>query len=126
MGCDIHGSIEKKVNDKWVHVTRITYDFEIGKRCYARFAALAGVRGDGPAPLGFPADASDSTRLHRADWGEDGHSDSVLGLAEACTRLQSADRAEPGMMEHDYPASHYFELEDENIHEYRFVFWFDN
>ena len=132
MGCDIHGTIEKKVNGKWVMVEPIT-----GKaryRNYERFARLAGVRGEGPAPRGIPSDISDSTRLHIDKWGTDGHSHSYLPISEAA-RILLETELKP---EHEvnYPASYYFGVDNECCptcqrpididSEYRLVFWFDN
>lgn len=129
MGCDIHGNIEKKVGDHWVMITPLHYGVhEAKKRAYRRFAALAGVRGDGPAPLGFPPDATESTRLARESWGVDGHSDSFLPVEEAARRMLEADKSWPMYVADDYrekyPSSYYFDVEDDG--EYRFIFWFDN
>ena len=68
MGADIHGVVEKRVRldgvDKWVAVSFLRYPDKGKERNYTRFAALAGVRGDGPRPKGAPGDMSESGRLH--------------------------------------------------------------
>lgn len=73
MGTDIHGVVEHRTPDaKWIAMR--TLDLVIDEdgnlhrpaalECnYKRFAALAGVRGNGPAPRGLPGDASDTARL---------------------------------------------------------------
>lgn len=96
MGCDIHFTIEKKINNKWVGVfstdltprmPSVSYDHhEIGtmtnvvpamkNRNYSFFAALAGVRGDGPEAKGVPDNASPLTKAAVESWGTDGHSHS--------------------------------------------------
>ena len=92
MGCDIHIYIEKRVNgDKWqTHpghtlIHKGTEDEQIGSvdatgRDYTLFAALAGVRGSGPAPLGLPDDISQTIERAIARYGNDGHSHSYISL----------------------------------------------
>lgn len=131
MGCDIHGSIERMVDGKWVHVTRIYRDpHAIKQRNYLIFAALAGVRGDGPRPTGLPVDATDSSKLHAAEWGNDGHSHSSLTIRDALQRIAGipASILCPTDFAAKYPEWHYFGMESElsELDQYRFVFWFDN
>ena len=123
MGCDIHIAVEKKVGDKWVMRDRLHYTKPSTNRNYPRFAALAGVRGDGPDPRGLPEDIGESTRLYRDEWGSDGHSDSWLPLKEACRAWLETDW-QPDDFARKYPECHYFDVEDQG--EYRVVFWFDN
>ncbi len=124
MGCDIHGTVEKKVGEKWVMVNRL-YDEAI-ERNYARFAALAGVRGEGPKPKGLPQDMADSTRIYVEEWEGDGHSHSWLIIEEAAKIWMESDWGKDDFAR-SYPVVHYFNIERE-IHpgEYRVVFWFDN
>jgi hypothetical protein len=82
MGCDIHVVLEYQLDDgQWMginsysafptvaldrttHVSsRETMFWKVTNRNYAFFASLAGVRGDGPEPLGMPEDASPMARL---------------------------------------------------------------
>src|ERR1043165_3039366 len=107
MGCDIHMVVEVKHGEKWVGLHAFPY---LHAECYARgkqlfdaqgaevtviegmthhivrsrnyefFAALAGVRGDGPKAKGTPKDASDLARMEIEAWGEDGHSHSYCSL----------------------------------------------
>lgn len=127
MGCDIHIATEKRVDDKWVMVTRAFWNTAARTRNYHRFAALAGVRGDGPPPRGLPDDISDSTRLFRDEWGDDGHSDSWLPLHDAARLWLETERGEVNDFMRKWPESHYFDVELESYPGvYRVVFWFDN
>lgn len=135
MGCDIHTVIERRVAkgtngnpDKWVAVA---IDPEGSRdRSYERFAALAGVRGEGPEPLGMPDDASDTAALLARDWGDDGHSHSWLPIAEAAAIYLATDsRDDPHGLRQKYPMWDYFEISAEDPEEWpdhRLVFWFDN
>ena len=124
MGCDIHIALEQKVGDKWVMVNRLSGHAK--ERHYKRFAALAGVRGDGPEPKGIPADVSDSTKLFIDEWGADGHSHSWDTLPDA-QRIYStvfyADETPP-----KFPAYHYFDMysDEPDLTKYRIVYFFDN
>lgn len=101
MGTDIHFTVENKTADAptWIGVysTSVTPNFPLvdvdgnakfnrralyKDRNYNFFAALAGVRGPGPASKGVPEDASALTRREVAVWGVDGHSHSHLSLQE--------------------------------------------
>ena len=107
MGCDIHIVVERKWNGRWVGVrtdqgfTRGGYKSkegdwvypEVGRRDYAFFARLAGVRGDGPDPLGIPGDASDLTLALAQEWEYDGHHYSYLPLKEFAERWCAEDEA---------------------------------
>ena len=162
MGCDIHMVLEKKDKDRdrWVgihnypHINIHAYtggipDQIMGKawprilgRNYDLFAKLAGVRGDGPDPLGVPEDVSDLAAMEIAGWSGDGHSHSYLSLAEFTRRYSTTDGAisdaaidrlqgnkgrknretfcTGGYNFHDYVES--FNAEQDA----RIVFWFDN
>lgn len=141
MGCDIHMVLERK-NDagKWIgidtfsshHAAYNAGDWFVPNaraRNYDRFAALAGVRGDGPKPLGLPEDISDTTELLSSDWGGDGHSHSWLPIKEAAKIFLNTDRlpAAPDSLAARWPESYYFGVDDESgLDDYRIVFWFDN
>lgn len=155
MGCDIHIVVERKWKDRWIAVrtdqgfarggysderTEWVYP-EIGGRNYPFFARLAGVRGDGPEPLGIPSDASDHTLMAMDLWGSDAHSHSYLPLKDFATRwcaadadfiatltkerLAGEDRAYARLL---YRASiGAFDLYDDmDVDDFRVVFWFDN
>jgi hypothetical protein len=139
MGCDIHGTIEKKVGDKWIMVNRLSHDLPALNRNYERFGALAGVRATGgPKPKGIPLDVSESTKLFIDYWGRDGHSHSYLDLKRAASIflkteydsihfLSNSNRHFP-VTDSD-PVSYYFGVEEYEYgkgEEYRLVFWFDN
>ena len=151
MGCDIHLVLEKRDGGKWVgvdtftshHRSRPTRDDIMDgfssptarSRNYDRFAALAGVRGDGPEARGLPPDLSDTTALLASEWGDDGHSHSWLPLNEAARIFLETEWVPPGKELSEsikkYPEEHYFNVDrleagggdDDN---YRVVFWFDN
>jgi len=103
--------LEAKYEDKWVgvhayhHLDASAYRAgipeqidnwswpEITCRNYELFAKLAGVRGEGPKPLGVPQDVSDLANAMIAGWGVDGHSHSYLSLAEFTRRYTTTDSA---------------------------------
>lgn len=102
MGCDIHLTVEKLVDGKWVdqsawktehqgtpdeYTTQVRYDQWYGGRNYALFALLADVRNYHnfkplADPRGIPANASREYREWATRWGGDGHSHSYLTLKE--------------------------------------------
>ena len=130
MGCDIHATVEKKVGDRWVMVNRLDFRSrpEAMQRNYKRFAALAGVRGDGPDPRGLPPDISESTKLYADEWKADGHSHSFLELNEAAKIFLDNEWPAKGISDYakKYPSEHYFSIHEAKPGEYRLVFWFDN
>lgn len=128
MGCDIHGWVEVKDGEKWVAVKEL----KDGQRNYERFALLAGVRErdyynkNGAAPKGIPVDVSETVAYHIKQWGYDGHSHSYLPLVDAAKIFLETD-PNPTDFAKEYPASEYFDFEDDdNIENARLVFWFDN
>lgn len=150
MGCDIHIVLERKYNDKWIgvtdyssnpdHLIRESDKFKF-KYCYTwvrgrnydRFAALAGVRGDGPAPKGLPENISDLIQMKVNDW-EEWDEYSFLSLNKACKifvdslKIQENEWDEYSLKTtiKNYPEMPIFEIDDENLDNYRIVFWFDN
>lgn len=154
MGCDIHFVIERKLGDRWVGVysTESTprlptiggrmvddlYDRypPFKERNYAFFARLAGVRGDGPDPLGLPEDVSDLAHLEFANDG-DMHSHSYLPYEEFLRRwdLSQGDETVAQMVAAEITdiaaAQRRRELlsgryADETLEDFRVVFCFDN
>lgn len=143
MGCYIHLVLEKKDGQKWVgidtfnghHVAKWRVEKDkfdwfspvARSRNYERFAALASVRGDGPAPKGLPFDASDTVALLSREWGGDGHSHSWVTLAEAVAIWLRTEHGELDDIAKKYPESYFFGVDSQNDgDEYRVVFWFDN
>jgi hypothetical protein len=154
MGCDIHAVLERKFGDKWIgiEVLRHRYAFifndEEGAyendhlryigckaidRNYALFAALAGVRGEGPEAKGLPNSAPELSRALLFEYDDDLHSHSWCSLSEYIEKLLATmtNPAEVFLRE-DHPA-----LKDpykfffcmytlEEGEEYRVVFAFDN
>lgn len=105
MGADIHLWLERKLpNGKWVmhdrcgKISREAYGIErpppevdyfgghayhlVDRRNYRFFAALAGVRGEGPEPRGLPPDVSDYVQHEVDEYGSDGHSHSWMTAQE--------------------------------------------
>lgn len=144
MGCDIHLFLEKRYKGRWVMVDdfRYTQDYHSGtyaareakQRNYKRFAALAGVRGEGPEPVGWPEDASDGAMLMSEGYGNDGHSHSWLSLETAALVFEGTAWDKPKWMNGDDPYYRFFGLEigegdegyDGLVSEYRLLFFFDN
>lgn len=166
MGCDIHMVVEKrdKERERWVglhafpyaRVTvygriegqeeRVTVEdtthWRMRWRNYGLFAAIAGVRGKGPAPRGMPDDASDLAVMEVDEWGSDGHSHTWMLLSEALRpfvvhQIEEAAWATAvagkltGMDDWEWAGSfleHFgVSLNDgETLDDYRLVIWFDN
>lgn len=133
MGCDIHMTVEEKINNKWV-TTHIPSGFSRADRwrepaCldrnYQRFSALAGVRGEGPTPLGIPVDASETTLALIDQWGVDGHSHSYLRLDEATQIFMDTSNPQLDKFNAMYPIEHFF-VGCTYDAERRLVFWFDS
>ena len=162
MGCDIHMVLEQKHNGGWVgihsypHLDAATFTSspyrvkeeqlgstwpEITGRNYELFARLAGVRGEGPEPLGVPEDVSTLAKMRIDGWDCDGHSHSYLSLAKftklyATTESAIADSTKDRLQGKDlrgkevycaggYDFTDYSEDFDAE-HDARIVFWFDN
>ena len=143
MGCDIHLVREVLVGQKWIAVDtfqghQMAYPKEgrdwsspvARARNYRRFAALAGVRGDGPDPRGIPYDVSETTRYLIGGWGVDGHSHSWLPVADAARIFLETnwwgEPAKPDDYASKYPEAFFFGVDSEDAPPSRIVFWFDN
>ncbi len=142
MGCDIHLVLEQYDTDLgWVGVdTFESHEGGHGKgwcrpivreRNYKLFAAIAGVRGEGPPPRGIPDDASATTRFLVKQWGEDGHSHSWLPLDDAARewnaeRYPGEKRLDPNDYRARFPKSFWFGVDEDDATVFRVVFWFDN
>lgn len=102
------------------------YNFPVARdRNYRRFAALAGVRGgdEDPVPLGFPNDASETSKLL---WDEDGgHSPSWMAVKEATAIFLKTDTNIVRWNVPD-PEEYYFDLGGLDLEEFRIVFWFSD
>lgn len=138
MGCDIHLVLERKHENRWIAVdTFIGHESAYGgawslpialTRNYERFAALAGVRGDGPEPRGLPDDASETARYLADECGWDGHSHSWMPVKDAARIFAATEHAppKPESTSSKCPAYYYFGAYDDSADEFRLVFWFDN
>lgn len=142
MGCDIHAIIEQQADDgTWVTVNTLSpfvaqrrkdagRDWAFPAACernYGRFAALAGVRGDGPTPGGVPADVSETGRFLIAAQDGDAHSHGWLTIADAAKILAETEHWSEDDLQsfaRSFPACFYFGVECEDIDRHRLVFWF--
>lgn len=144
MGCDIHFVIEEYFLDRWVGVyatdTRLLRPKRpdersipvvclMNHRNYQFFAALAGVRGDGPDPNGLPNDASELTQILVSYWDGDGHSHGHCSLVEFTEKWERArfptnESAAKSLLGEHRRAEEIFE--QSNLENYRVCFWFDN
>lgn len=146
MGCDIHWVVEQKYEDRWIGIatgecsvrvpidgktsTIGQYRYAYSDRNYEFFGRLAGVRTDGPEPLGLPNDFSDLSKMVLDD-DFDLHSASHLPLQEFHNRwLQSTNASAEvvkaiikGEGKKD-PYSPFWYPEDDQL--FRVVFAFDN
>lgn len=155
MGCDIHIVVERRWEGRWIGVRTDAWLSSgsyadasselvapaVGRRNYAFFARLAGVRGTGPVPHGLPDDASDLTLALSEDWEGDGHSHSWLPLKEFADRwcatdeafiaTLAAERLEGKLSAYarllDRASIGAFDVYDDiDVDDFRVVFWFDN
>lgn len=142
MGCDIHLFLERHhprmPHDRWQFVREIENGLgDPGGRNYARFARLAGVRGDGPAAKGLPGDVSREVSYNYDEWGSDGHGHSWYLLEDALPIFVETTYIRPyGQFDHEAreviphdPNVQYwqvFGVVPEYPGQYRIVFWFDN
>lgn len=130
--------VAKEVNGKWTP-QRDGYNWipDFDSRNYIRFAKLAGVRGDGPEPKGLPDDMSDLSRMLADHDGSDGHSHSWCTMREAleiCLGTEYDSAAvflDPEDVRKKDPLDYYFGLsyfdqDEDDMDNYRLVFWFDN
>jgi len=138
MGCDIHGVIEVRDGEHWIGIRTLHPHTSYMKnangsrfsaplassRNYERFAALAGVRGEGPAARGLPDDASDTSRWMFENEGE--HTPSWLTLKEAAPIFLATEHYEMTDFDQKYPCYAYFGIENDIADRCRLVFWFDS
>jgi len=152
MGCDIHMVVERKWGGVWCGVGAVVartppleqlasshewYAWPAAKnRNYELFSKLAGVRGPGPEPRGLPDDVSYLALAELEVWGEDAHSQSWGLLTEVLpifkeelvgelvlARFKDRTLSDQAFAEaiFEVPIDH-----DEDLHNYRLVYWFDN
>jgi len=169
MGADIHMYIEKRMpSGNWACVRnlnepirseglRLIYEnrgasngefdafWRLRIRNYELFAALAGVRGDGPEPRDLPQDVSEYVMTEYAGWGMDAHSaswysadeflqiydrigvqvDEEIPLSPYVTaRIELGAEVATANFLHDKASVHVDE--EDSVDLYRFVFWFDS
>jgi hypothetical protein len=139
MGCDIHGVVERFWNDKWVAFNTLSsihgvygrqpggFDIPLARsRNYERFAALAGVRGDGPEARGLPEDASDTSKMLFDLIGD--HTPSWLPIEEAAAIFIGTERYPLDSFQKSFPLNTYFGMDERDgpPSQFRLVFWFDS
>lgn len=158
MGADIHIWLERKLpsgnwamHDRCDSLSLEAHNIElplgrayvgdqayhrVSGRNYAFFAALAGVRGEGPAPRGLPPDVSDYVQCESDAYGSDGHSHSWMLASEfmplfAEHHLDEKYAVEVVAGRLTWAAlfarffGTYLDTPD-GLNDYRFVFFFDN
>ena len=159
MGADIHLWVERKLpSGKWVmhdrcrRISREAHSIDppashkdyfgdmayhrVNNRNYRFFAALAGVRGDGPEPRGLPPDVSDYVQYESDDYGVDGHSHSWMMASEFmpifaehhlnpeyAVRVVAGEATWLGVFEKIFGT---YVDGPEGLDNYRMVFFFDN
>lgn len=131
MACDIHAYIEVKIAGRWVCHSQPKMP-----RSYDLFSKIAGIRGGHDPivpPRGFPADASEITRIEYEYDGNDAHTPGWLTGAE----MRAIDEWYAGEGPRYVPVFGYVTgnppwgvPEEEGYpaayQEARLVFWFDN
>ena len=161
MGADIHLYVERKfpygswaivqtfepINKTAVGMTSDNaYDwmfYEVSGRNYELFAALAGVRGNGPEARGIPDDASPLYRHYVREWASDGHSHSWCSATEFANKyIATLDSDDPTVKRFaswvlnggsNNAVLRFLDVycsvrvdEEGNADDYRFCFFFDN
>ncbi len=134
MGCDIHGCLEKKINNKWIMIRQYGFSkyIHFRERNYKRFAELACVRGEGGLTAsGIPDDVSAGTQYWIDDYGCDGHNHSYLPIKKLVEIFSKTEWVADKYVR-DYPFSYFLGIDGDDerkiddIGNFRVVFWFDN
>ena len=132
MGADIHTMLEKEIDGEWVLVHVPHWDAPAERRNYARFAKLAGVRGDGLAPKGAPSDISTGAQYRLSRWGDNAHSisyDTLIKFLEVCKETDRDDVFYNDTWKYSDFCEHYLGIgfdKDECVDDFRVVYWFDS
>jgi len=169
MGADIHIFVEKQMpSGNWACVRNLNESidsdglavmyrdrsssnagfvayWELRSRNYELFAALAGVRGDGPEPRDLPQDVSEYVQAEYEGWGADAHSASWYSAKEFLqiyanigvevdeeTPLNPyvvsliTDGGEVAVAKFLSDKASVYVHEEESVDLYRLIFWFDN
>ena len=144
MGTDIHIVVEQRTSNGWVAVGTLAGHFMFPHltdgarhvslnvctpialvRNYRRFAALAGVRGEGPEARGFPSDASVTARLLWERDSEHYQKASYLALCDAIEVFKTTE--DEVVRDHIFdPEWVYFNVDESEVEIHRIVFWFDD
>lgn len=121
MGTDIHGLIETQDDDgSWHMIYVLRSNDIIERRDYEVFAALAGVRGEGPKAKGFPIDLSPEARWIFDNSGD--HTPSWVTVAELVEVMNTHGPPSPVERRDIEYWLGCFRIRAED----RFVFWFDS
>ena len=136
MGCDIHAYVEEKIDNEWHMVSKVMGSGN--DRDYEFFTHLCGVRSnspsDGPDPKGLPDGVSVVVRKFSERWDCDGHSHSYETAKEfvdkklVIQRLRNDEDKTNGVSYdwHSWKILEYEIHDNENIEDFRVIFWFDN
>ena len=131
MGTDIHTMLEKEFDGEWVLVHVPHWNTGARRANYTRFAKLAGVRGDGPAPKGAPSDISEGARYRLRKWGDDARSisyDTLIRFLDVCKETDRDDVFYNDTWKYSDFCEHYLGIgfdKDECVDDFRVVYWFD-
>jgi hypothetical protein len=132
MSADIHTMLEKEIDGKWVLIHTPHWNDAGERRNYDRFAKLAGVRGDGPAPKGVPSDISEGAQYRLRKWDCDAHSvsyDTLIRFLEVCKETERDNTWDYSSYKTSDFCEYYLGIrldEDECVDDFRVVYWFDN
>lgn len=132
MDTDIHTMLEKEINGEWVLVHVPHWNAPAERRNYDRFAKLAGVRGDGPAPKGAPSDISKGAQYRLGKYGSDAHSvsyDTLIRFLDVCKETERDSTWDYSSYKTSDFCEHYLGIgfdKDECVDDFRVVYWFDS
>jgi hypothetical protein len=136
MGCNMHYILEKKYNGRWVGVASdLQYnECAANTRNYKFFSKLAGVRSEEKFPLvqpnGIPEDISDLSKINFYEWGHLKHSYGYKTLAQFCDIYNSVQFDDDRKYSFTTMMWKLFRISvdptDDDIDNYRVVFFFDN
>ena len=132
MGTHIRTMLEKEINGEWVLVHVPHWNAPAECRNYDRFAKLAGVRGDGPAPKGAPSDISKGAQYRLGKYGSDAHSvsyDTLIRFLDVCKETERDSTWDYSSYKTSDFCEHYLGIgfdKDERVDDFRVVYWFDS
>lgn len=123
MGCDIHAIVEYRHARDTGEMHSLSWDEFWLPRHYGVFAALAGVRGEGPPPKGRPDNETEWLSENSMADRDSGHSHSWATVDEWESALTNAGVEDPEYWAILAAAK---SLEQHNVQGVRITYWFDN